>query len=92
MQGSSFKQIKLSRSLENDEVMDGNFVEFQTVCTGRSGVDELTVTEFTNINSTTHDFEPGDLVWFKIVRPDDFQSGDFEGDAYLFGGELRWQN
>lgn len=78
-------------TLKNSEFMDGNFTSFQTVCTNRSGVDQLTVTTF-DITSVNHSFMEEDLVFFKIHRPDDFIPSDFEGDVFVFGSELNWQN
>ncbi len=78
-------------ALSNSEIMDGNFTSFQTVCTSRSGVDQLTITTF-DVNSTSHNFMMKDLVFFKIHRPDDFIVDDFEGDAFVFGSELNWLN
>lgn len=73
------------------DILDPIISVHETVCTPRMGEDQLTITTF-DINSTTHDFEAEDYVVFRIVRPDDFVPDDFEGDVFLFGSELKWQN
>jgi len=77
--------------LQNTEVMDGTFSARDTVCVNRSGNDQLSVTEFI-VNATDHQFSPEDLVFHRIVRPDNFVAGDFESDIFVFGGELQWLN
>ena len=78
-------------TLANSELMDGDFKAFQTVCTPRSGVDQLTLTTFP-VTAVSHEFMLGDLVFFKIHRPNDFVINDFYGEIFLFGSELKWQN
>lgn len=78
-------------TLTNSNNMDGDFIAFETVCTNRGGIDQLSITEFI-IEEIDHVFADGDLVFFKIVRPDDFVVNDFEGDVFLFGAELKWRN
>ncbi len=78
-------------ALQNTENMNGNFTSRQTVCENRSGSDQVSITEFITAESS-HQFEPEDLVFLRIHRPDDFVVNDFESNVFVFGGELQWLN
>jgi hypothetical protein len=76
-------------SLENDELMDDDFTGRQTICTNRNGIDQLTITEFT-VTGMQHFFEPEDLAFLRLHRPNDFVQDDFESPVFLFGAELQY--
>ena len=78
-------------ALANTQVMDGDFTARDTVCVNRSGTDNLSVTEFT-VEAVDHEFDPEDLVFIRIHRPDDFVVNDFESEVFVFGGEIQWLN
>lgn len=78
-------------ALQNTENMNGDFIARQTVCENRSGNDNLSVTEFIT-DAVDHQFEPEDLVFLRIHRPNDFVVDDFESNVYVFGSELQWLN
>ncbi len=75
--------------LQNTETLDLTFSARETLCVNRSGLDQLSVTEFT-IEETDHNFSPEDLVFIRIHRPNDFTPGDYESDVYVLGGSLEW--
>jgi hypothetical protein len=77
--------------LANTETLDLTFSSQETVCVNRSGLDQLSTTEWT-IPASTHGFAAEDLVFIKIHRPDDFVVNDFESDVYVLGGSLEWLN
>ena len=76
-------------ALQDTQLLDDSFIARQTVCENRSGSDRLSINEF-NVNVTSHQFAPEDLVFFRIVRPDNFVPNDFEGNVFVLGGELQW--
>lgn len=78
-------------AIQNTELVTQPFIARDTQCVGRSGGDRLSVTEFT-VLASDHNFSPEDLVWHRIVRPNDFVPDDFESDVFVFGGELQWLN
>jgi hypothetical protein len=75
--------------LAASEIIDGTFSGRQTVCTDRSGMDNLSITEFT-VTSAQHNFVAEDLVILRLHRPNDFVANDFEGAVTVFGGALEW--
>jgi hypothetical protein len=75
--------------LAASEVIDGTFIGRQTECINRSGMDNLSITEFT-VTSAQHNFAAEDLVILRLHRPNDFVANDFEGAVTVFGGALEW--
>lgn len=78
-------------AVQTTELLDGAFTARDTQCINRSGLDQLSITEFT-VNATDHQFTAEDLVFLRIHRPNDFVVNDFEGDVYVLSGELQWLN
>lgn len=90
--GGGFSPVCFEYSMMNikdSQILDGVFKGRQTVCKDKSGTDKLTITKFV-VPETTHTFENGDLVFFRIHRPNDFVPNDFEGNVYVLGSDLRW--
>ncbi len=75
----------------NTETIDGSFIARDTVCVNRSGLDQLSTTEFI-VNATDHNLAAEDMVFLRIHRPNDFVVNDFESDVYVLGGSLEWLN
>jgi len=78
-------------TLQQTEDMNGNFTARQTICENRSGSDQLSIHEFITAE-VDHQFEPEDLVFLRIHRPDNFVPDDFESNVCVFGSELQWLN
>jgi len=77
--------------LAASEIVDGSFSGRQTVCRDRSGMDNLSITEFT-VTSASHGFAAEDLVFIRLHRPNDFVASDYEGAVTVFGGALEWKD
>jgi len=75
--------------VSNAGLLDAAFTARDTVCINRSGLDQLSTTEWI-VLETDHQFEAEDLVMIKIHRPDDFVINDYESDVYVLGGALEW--